>query len=63
MIEKQVFSVEYMGGNNVEDTRRIVDLVIATSLREAMDKVEMAAKVRDERCTIMSAKEEGSVYE
>ena len=63
MIQKQVFAVEYMGGNNVEDTRCIIDLVIAKSLREAMDKVERAAKERNERCTITSAKEEWVVYE
>lgn len=59
MIQKQVFEVKYI----VEDTRCIIDLVIAKSLREAMDKVEQAAKERGERCTITSAKEEWVVYE
>lgn len=63
MIQKQVFEVKYIGGSSVEDTRCIIDLVIAKSLREAIDKVELAAKERDERCTIISAKEEWVVYE
>lgn len=63
MTEKQVFEVKYIGGSSVEDRRCMIDLVIAASLREAMDKVELAAKEREERCTIISAKEEWVVYE